>query len=156
MAFSLHQGGSHVKSDNTHTQSSNIHPLAHILNTCALIFSYLRTFYSLSQPHFYPIQVITTRAPEGGPKEHTAKQKWERETHSVTDVPGLSTLSNLSIVHAASSVIPLLPEVTFTPSIQQNLRLPRTRPPLTSASSTLLAIRYSSILSTCPNYLNTL
>ena len=57
---------------------------------------------------------------------------------------------------AASTVIPLFSKATFTPSIQPNLGLPRTRPPLTSAISTLLAIRYSSILSTCPNHLNTL
>ena len=37
--------------------------------------------------------------------------------------------------------IPLLPNATFTPSIQSNLGLPRTRPPLTSAINTLLAIR---------------
>ena len=32
----------------------------------------------------------------GGPKEHKAKQRWQRETHSVTYVTGLSTLSDLS------------------------------------------------------------
>ena len=57
---------------------------------------------------------------------------------------------------AASTVISLLPKATFTPSIKPNLNLPRTRPPLPSAFNTLLAIRYSSILSTCPNHLNTL
>ena len=36
-----------------------------------------------------------------------------------------------------------------------NLGLPRTRPPLTSAINTILYIRYSSILYTCPNHLNT-
>ena len=41
-------------------------------------------------------------------------------------------------------------------SIQSNLDLPRTRIPLTSAIYTLLAIRHSSILSTCTNHLNTL
>ena len=45
---------------------------------------------------------------------------------------------------------------TFTPSIQSNLGLPRTRPPLTLAINTLLSIRQSSILSTCQNHLNTL
>ena len=40
-----------------------------------------------------------------------------------------------------STVIHLLPKATFTPSIEQNLGLPRTRPPLTSAINTLLAIR---------------
>ena len=44
---------------------------------------------------------------------------------------------------AASTVIPLLPEATFTPSIQPSLGLPRTRPTLTSAINTLLAILYS-------------
>ena len=57
---------------------------------------------------------------------------------------------------AASTVIPLLPKATFTPSIQPNLGLPRTRPSLTSEINTVLAIRYSSILSTCPNHLYTL
>ena len=57
---------------------------------------------------------------------------------------------------ASSTVIPLLPKATFTPSIEPNLGLPRTRPQLTSAISTLLVIRYSSIPYTCPNHLNTL
>ena len=33
-------------------------------------------------------------------KEHRAKQKWPRETHSITCVPGLSTLSDLSRIDA--------------------------------------------------------
>ena len=40
--------------------------------------------------------MITNRARESGPKEHRAKKKWQRETHSVTYVPGLFTLSNIS------------------------------------------------------------
>ena len=44
--------------------------------------------------------MITTRAREGGSKDHRAKQKWPRETHSVTYVPGLSTLSDLSRIVA--------------------------------------------------------
>ena len=44
----------------------------------------------------------------------------------------------------------LLPKAIFTASIQRNLGLPRTRPPLTSAINTLLAIRYSFILCMCP------
>ena len=54
-----------------------------------------------------------------------------------------------------STVIPLLPKATFTP-IQPNLCVPSTRPPLSSYINNLLAIRYSPILSTCPNHLNTL
>ena len=37
--------------------------------------------------------------------EHSAKQKWQRETHSATNVPGLSPLSDLSrSLHCHSSV----------------------------------------------------
>ena len=57
---------------------------------------------------------------------------------------------------AASSIIPLLPKATFTPSIQPNLGLPHCHPPLNSAINILLTIWYSSILSTCPNHLDTL
>ena len=39
MTFSLCQGGVVMSSQITYTQSSNIHPLAHILDTWALIFS---------------------------------------------------------------------------------------------------------------------
>ena len=68
----------HVKSDNTHTIII-IHPLAHKLNICALIFSSCPLFTGLSQPHHvtesHPLQVITTRARKGVPKEHRAKEK---------------------------------------------------------------------------------
>ena len=63
--------GSHVKSDNTHT-IINIHPLAHILDICAFIFSSC----ALLTVNPTPLQVITTRARESGPKEHRANQKW--------------------------------------------------------------------------------
>ena len=49
MTFSLHQGGV-VMSDNTRT-IINIHPLAHILDICAFVFSSYAIFYSLSQTH---------------------------------------------------------------------------------------------------------
>ena len=68
----------------------------------------------------------------------------------------LHSLRSFAHCRAASTVFPLLPKTTFTPSIQPNLGLTRTRPPLTSAINNLLVIRYSSILSTCPNHLNTL
>ena len=90
---------SHVKSDNTQT-IINIHPLAHILDICTLIFSSCDLFYGLSQPHHvtasHPSPGDTHQNKEGGPKEHWAKQKWQRSTHSVTYVPGLSTRSDLS------------------------------------------------------------
>ena len=43
---------SQIRHTHTHTQSSNIHPLAHILDTWALIFRSCAFFYSLSQPHY--------------------------------------------------------------------------------------------------------
>ena len=93
----------HVKSDNTHT-IIKIHPLAHIIDTWALFFSSCSIFTvypnSIMLWHPSPLQVITTIAQEGGPKEHSAKQKWPRETHSVTYVPGLSTLSDLPCIVA--------------------------------------------------------
>ena len=76
---------------------------------------------------------------------------------SVTCSPGLSTLSYFSSIVAQP-----LPSFFCCPRPPShrpsslNLGLPRTRPPLASAINTLLAIRYSSILSTCPNHLNTL
>ena len=66
------------------THIINIHPLAHKLDICALIFS-SRDLFTVYPT---PLQVIITRAREGGPKKHRAKQKWRRETHSVTYEPG--------------------------------------------------------------------
>ena len=162
MTFSLHQGRVVMSSQITHTQSPNIHPLAHIHDTQALIFSSCTPFYSLSLPHH-----ITASLPSpdinhqstGGRSERTQCQaKWPREIHSVTYAPGLSIFFLMFLVQccAASTVIPLLSKATFTPSIQPNLGLPCTHPSLTSAINTLLDIRYLSILSTCPNHLNTL
>ena len=64
----------------------------------------------------------------------------------------------ISFAHccAASTAGPLPPTATFMPSLQPDLGLPFISPPLTSAINTLLALQYSSILSTCPNHLNTL
>ena len=58
--------------------------------------------------------------------------------------------------HATSTILILLPWDIFTPSIQHNVSLLHTRPPLTSDINTLLALWYSSILFTSPNHLNTL
>ena len=82
----------------THT-ATKIHPLAHILDTWALIFSSCALF-SLSQLHH-----VTSSLPSrcdnhqstGGRSERAknTEQKWPRETLAVTNVPGLSTLSDL-------------------------------------------------------------
>ena len=77
--------------------------------------------------------------------------------HSFSYICTRALHSLRSFVHcrSASSVTSLLPKATFTTSIKRNLGLIHTGPPLTSAINTLLAIRYLSILSTCPNHLNT-
>ena len=109
--------GSDVQSDNTHT-IINIHPLACILDICALIFSSCAIFTvypnRIMQRHPTPLQVITTSTREGGPKDHRDKHKWPSETHSVTYVPGLSTLEYLFYWRAASTVISLFNFSTFT------------------------------------------
>ena len=154
MSFSLHQGGVVISSQITHTQSSNVHPLAHIVDTCNLIFSScaLFTVYHnlIMKWHPTPLQVITTRAREGGPKEHREMQKMA-SWNSFSYICTRALHSFVFFVHwrAVSSVIPLLPKATFThlSSLTSVYLVPAT--PLTTAINTLVAIRYSSILSTC-------
>ena len=154
MTFYILQGGVVMSSQITHSQSSNIHQLAHILDTCTSSFSSVHIW---SQPHHgtASLRVITTRARDGSPKEHRAKQKWLCETHSVTCIPGISMLSD-------NSCIVMQPPPSFLccprpPSHHlSSLTIVSLVPTLTSAINTLLTIQYSSILSTCPNHLNTL
>ena len=102
MTFSLHQGGVVMSSRIKHTVIT-IHPLAHILDTWALIFSSCALFTVHPNRISLPLHVITTRAREGSPKEHSAKQKWPRETRLVSYVPGLSTLFDLPRIVAQPS-----------------------------------------------------
>ena len=107
-----------------HQQFSNIHPLAYILSTCALIFS------SSSLFTVYPTAHVTASHHSSGdnPPERgkaVRKNTGPSKTQS-TYVPGLSLLP---IFHAAFTFIPLLPKSTVTRSVQPNLNLPRTRPP---------------------------
>ena len=93
----------------------------------------------------------------GGRSERTQCQTKMTAWNSCSYVctRALHSFRSFAYCRADFTVIPLLPKATFTPTIQPNLGLPRTRHQLTSASNTLLAIRYSSILSICPNDLNT-
>ena len=153
--------GSHVKSDNTHT-IINIHPLANIIDICALIFSSCALFTDypnrIMKRHNTPVKVITTRAREGGPKEYRAKQKWPRETHSVTYEPWLSTLYDLSLIDAQPPLSLLScprppshhPSCLTSVSLVPGLHLLQPSTPFWPYGI------YSSILSTCPNRLNTL
>ena len=149
MTFSLQQGRVVISSQITHTQSSNIHPLAYILDT-APWFSVIAPFYSLSQLHHvtasYPSPGDNNQGMEG-PLERTLVQAKIATFNSINYICTRALYSFPSFVHshAASTVIRMLPKATFTPSIQPTLGLPHTRP-LTSAINTLLAMRYSTIL----------
>ena len=119
MTFSLHQGGVVMSNQITHTQSSNIHLLAHILATCYLIFSSCEPFYS-SQPHH-----VTASHPSpgdnhqstGGPSERTQGQAKMAARNSISYTCTRALHSFLAFAHcrAASTIIPLLPKATFTP-----------------------------------------
>ena len=134
--------------------------LAHILDICALKISSCPLF-SLSQPHH-----VTASHPSpgdnhqntGGPFERTLGQSKTAPWNSLNYICTKALHSFWYFAHcrSASTVIPLLPKATFASSIHPNLGFPRTRPPLTSAINTRLAIRYSFILSTFPYHLNTL
>ena len=118
-------------------------------------------FYSSSQPHHVTASLPSpcdNHQSTGGRSERTQRQAIMAACNSFSYICTRALHSFRSFAHcrAASTVIPLLLKATFTPTIQPNLGLPRTRLTLTSAINTLLAIRYSSILSICPNHLNTL
>ena len=140
MTFSLQQGVVIKSSQITHTQSSNIHPLAHILDTYPLMFSSsMYSFHSLSQQHHvtasHPSPVIT---PEHGRavRKNTGPSKNGSvkliQLYMYQGSPLFSILRALSrIIH----VIPLLHKATFNQSVQPNIGLPRTRPHLLPSST---------------------
>ena len=61
-----------MSSQTTHTQSSNIHPLAHILDAGTLIFSCC-VYFSLSQPHH-----VTEANPSPGNDHLSTGGRFER------------------------------------------------------------------------------
>ena len=103
MTLSLHQGGVVMSSQIKHTVTK-IHLLARYLtpepwfSVVAPLLQFIPT--ASCKWHLSPLHVKTTRAWEGGPKEHSAKQKWQCETHSVRYVPELSTFSDLLCIVA--------------------------------------------------------
>ena len=94
----------------------------------------------------------------GGRSKRTQGQAKMATWNSFSYICTRALHSFRSFVHcpSACTIIPQLPMATFTPSIQPNLSLPRTCPPLSLAINTLLALQYSSILFTCPHHLNIL
>ena len=153
MTFSLYQGRVVMSSQIAHTQSFNKHPLAHILDTSALIFSScaLLQFTPTASCDGIPPSTGDNHQSTGGRSERT--QGWAKmaEWNSISYICTRALHSFLSFAHrrATSTVIPLWPKATFTPSIQPILGLPLAscQPilglPLTSAINTILAIRYS-------------
>ena len=116
--------GSHVKSDKTHTVIK-IHPLAHILDAWALIFSSC-AFYSLSQPHHVTASVPSpcdNHQSTGGRSDRTQGQAKMAGWNSFSYICTRALHSFRSFAHcrAASTAIPLLPKATLTPSILPNL-----------------------------------
>ena len=101
--------GSPVTSDYAHAQSCNKHPLAHILGTCALIFSSLQFTPTASQPS------PGDTPPERGPKEHRNKAKTQSSTHACT----MALRSFLSFIVAAQghlhAIYPTSPRCTQCP-----------------------------------------
>ena len=135
MTFSLHQWGVVMSSQIKHTHSHQDTPLSPYTWHISLDFQLLHHFYSLSQPYleWHPssLQVITTGAREGHPKEHRAMLKLTRETHSVTYVPGLYTLSDLLHIDAQLS-----------PSFLCCLRPPSHHPSSLTSVSLLLVLHW--------------
>ena len=138
-----------MSSQITHTHNHKHTPLSpftwHLrLFSVVVPFShFIQTASCNGIPH--TLQVITTRAQRvvrnnTGPSKMAAwnsfSYTWTRALHS------FRTFTNC---RANSTVIPLLPKATFTPSIKHNLGIPRTRPPFTSAIYAPLDIQYSSI-----------
>ena len=123
MTVFLHQGGVVMSSHVTHKQSSNIHPFAHRLATCALIFS--------SSTHFYSLSVFVTAfhpSPDnnhqrtGGLSEITqGKVKMPRETHSITYAMNQGSHSLLSSPRS-TLLIHSVYHIPFTSSISCHLR----------------------------------
>ena len=95
---------------------------------------------------------LAISALEGGPKDHMNQTKI---VQSFRYAPrAFHYFLSFTNCRATFTVIPLLPKATSTPLIQHNLSIPYQKSTY-SVINKLLAIRYSSILSTCPNHLNT-
>ena len=81
MTFSLHQGAVVMSSQIAHTQLSNVHLLAHIFDTCSLIFCISANFYILSQSHH-----VTASNPSPGDNQQSTGRRSER-TQGQTKCP---------------------------------------------------------------------
>ena len=147
--------GSHVKSDNTLTIIKHT-PISPYTWQMHLAFQFSSHLIPAASWNSIPLgdNHQSTRWQSKRTQGQAKMAVWNPLSYMHTrDLHGFRSFMHC---HAASTIISLLPKATLTPSIQPNHSLPRTHPPLTSAINRLLTIQYSSILSTCPNHLNTL
>ena len=138
--------GNYVKSDYS-CPVTNIHPLYIFTRCLRLVFSPVlqlrRWFYSRARIMRWP-------------SAHAPSVLWKiiqipQDTHVNFSCLHMHKGSLLLHSRTASTVIPLKHNATFTLAIQPKLGLPLTIATLTSYIDTLLVIRYTSILSTCPH-----
>ena len=143
MTFSIHHVRVVISNQITYTQSSTHTPRFSVV---ALLLQFIPT----ASCNGIPPSTGDNHQSTGERSERTQGQAKIASWISFSYICTRALYSCRSFAHwrAASTVIILLPKATFTPSILPNLGIPRTRPLLTSAINTLLAIRYSSILFT--------
>ena len=120
MTFSLHQGGVVMSSQVQHTQSHQETHLSPYTWQLRLDFHYLRPFYSLSQPHHVMASIPSScdnHQSMGGQSERTQCQAKMAvlNSSSYTCTRALHTFRSFAHCRAASTIIPLLPNATFTP-----------------------------------------
>ena len=150
-----------MSSQITVTQSSNTQTLAQIPGTYILIFSSCAPFpvYPNCIMKLYPtpLQVIIHQSLGRVAKRIQGEVKMAA-LNSIIYICTRALHSFLAFAHChtAFTVISILSKTIFTPCFQPNHSLPHTCPKLTFAITTFLAVQYSSILSKCPNNLNTL
>ena len=139
--------GSHVKSDSTYTVT-HIHSLVHLRGACALSLAvqpFSQFLPNASCRACSPTHTVVGRLSLGRRSKLSSNGCINFIPYICTRA--LNTFLSCMNCRSASTVIPLLPKVTFTRSIQPNFGLPCPRVKLSFAIDTLLAIRYSSIFS---------
>ena len=152
MTLSLHSVV--MSSQITHRQLFNTHPLSHILGTCSLISAVAPFLKFVATASCNCIQPLQTKSQQSrGGRSETAQEP-SKNGHEILNHLHMHQGSELlAIFPAPFSICCRNPLSHYT---QSNLSLPHTRPPLSFEINSLLEIQYSSILSMCPNHLNTL
>ena len=96
MTFSLHQGGVIMSGQIMHTRLYNIHPLAHMLGTCAFIFSsraLFTVYLNCIIVCISPLSRLNHQSEGGWSEGRRNLANWLHITQSSACAPGLSTPS---------------------------------------------------------------